>query len=108
LIKLPSVSGRECLRALEKAGFRVIRQEGSHVVARRDAPFARLVVPDHRELELSAGSGSSATTVRSAAAASARVVERAVDPDAGRARAGGLATPRGTSHLLFDGTQAVP
>ncbi|MBI5485901.1 MAG: type II toxin-antitoxin system HicA family toxin [Deltaproteobacteria bacterium] len=49
--KLPSVSGRQCLRALEKAGFRVIRQEGSHVVARRDEPFAQVVVPDHRELD---------------------------------------------------------
>ena len=49
--KLPSVSGRQCIRALEKAGFRIVRQEGSHVVVRRDAPFAQLVVPDHRELD---------------------------------------------------------
>ena len=49
--KLPSVSGRQCIRALEKAGFRIVRQEGSHVVVRRDAQFAQLVVPDHRELD---------------------------------------------------------
>ena len=49
--KLPSVSGSECIRALEKAGFRIVRQEGSHVVVRRDTPFAQLVVPDHRELD---------------------------------------------------------
>jgi len=49
--KLPCISGRECLRALERAGFRTIRQEGSHIVVRRDTPFAQLVVPDHRELD---------------------------------------------------------
>ena len=49
--KLPSVSGRECLRALEKAAFRVVRQEGSHIVVRRDTPFAQVVVPDHRVLD---------------------------------------------------------
>ena len=27
------------------------RQEGSHVVLRRDDPFAQVVVPDHRALD---------------------------------------------------------
>jgi predicted RNA binding protein YcfA (HicA-like mRNA interferase family) len=49
--KLPRVSGRECVRALEKAGFFVRRQEGSHIILRRDEPFAQLVVPDHKELD---------------------------------------------------------
>jgi len=49
--KLPRVSGRECVRALEKAGFFVRRQEGSHVILRRNEPFAQLVVPDHKELD---------------------------------------------------------
>ena len=49
--KLPRVSGRECVRALEKAGFFFRRQEGSHIVLRRNAPFAQLVVPDHKELD---------------------------------------------------------
>ena len=49
--KLPSVSGRDCLKALEKAGFRLRRQEGSHMILRRDEPFAQVVVPDHRELD---------------------------------------------------------
>ena len=49
--KLPRVSGRECVRALEKAGFFVRRQEGSHVILRRSEPFAQLVVPDHKELD---------------------------------------------------------
>lgn len=49
--KLPRVSGRECVRALEKAGFVVRRQKGSHIVLRRSNPFAQVVVPNHRELD---------------------------------------------------------
>lgn len=49
--KLPRISGRECIKALEKAGFQVKRQEGSHIVLRRTDPFAQLVVPDHKELD---------------------------------------------------------
>lgn len=48
---LPGISGRECVRALSKAGFYVRRQEGSHLILRRDDPLAQLVVPDHRELD---------------------------------------------------------
>ena len=49
--KLPSISGRDCIKALERAGFVVRRQEGSHVILRRSQPFAQLVVPDHKELD---------------------------------------------------------
>ena len=49
--KLPRLSGRDCVKALEKAGFKVKRQHGSHIILRRDQPFAQLVVPDHRELD---------------------------------------------------------
>lgn len=49
--KLPRVSGRECVKALGKAGFYYKRQEGSHVILRRDDPFAQVVVPDHKELD---------------------------------------------------------
>jgi len=48
---LPQISGRECLKALNKVGFYLKRQEGSHMVLRRDDPFSQLVVPDHRELD---------------------------------------------------------
>jgi predicted RNA binding protein YcfA (HicA-like mRNA interferase family) len=51
LTKLPRVSGRECVQALHRAGFSVIRQASSHIVVRRPDPFAQLVVPDHRELD---------------------------------------------------------
>lgn len=49
--KLPRVSGRECVRALERVGFLFKRQEGSHIILRRQEPFAQLVVPDHKELD---------------------------------------------------------
>jgi len=48
---LPGLPGRECVRALEKAGFYVVRQRGSHISMVRDNPFAQVVVPDHRELD---------------------------------------------------------
>lgn len=48
---LPRISGRECVKALEEAGFKFKRQEGSHIILRRNEPFAQLVVPDHKELD---------------------------------------------------------
>lgn len=48
---LPRISGREAVAALTKAGFRVRRQKGSHIILRRDQPFAQTVVPDHAELD---------------------------------------------------------
>lgn len=38
--KLPRISGRECIKALAKANFVELRQQGSHVVLRRRNPFA--------------------------------------------------------------------
>lgn len=49
--KVPVVSGRKCIKTLEKAGFYFKRQEGSHVTLRRDDPFSQLVVPLHKELD---------------------------------------------------------
>jgi len=49
--RLPAMSGRRCIKALEKEGFYFKRQAGSHVVLRRDDPFAQVVVPDHKELD---------------------------------------------------------
>jgi predicted RNA binding protein YcfA (HicA-like mRNA interferase family) len=60
--KLPRISGRECVKALSKAGFYFKRQEGSHIVLRRDDPFSQVVVPDHKELD----SGTLRAIIRSA------------------------------------------
>lgn len=51
MTKLPSISGRECVKILSKVGFYIRRQVGSHMILRRDNPFAQVVVPDHKELD---------------------------------------------------------
>jgi len=50
--RLPRVSGREAIRVLERLGFKHARQQGSHVVLRKDTPEGATgcVVPLHREL----------------------------------------------------------
>ena len=47
--KLPIVSGSEVIRALQRLGFIVIRQRGSHIILRRGSQGC--VVPDHREVK---------------------------------------------------------
>lgn len=50
-MKLPTdLSGRDVRAALERAGFVFRRQKGSHMVLRRDEPFARVIVPDHKQI----------------------------------------------------------
>jgi len=50
--KLPRVSGKETIRALERLGFFQVRQKGSHVVLKKetDAGAMGCVVPLHDEL----------------------------------------------------------
>ena len=51
MTKLPTdLSGKELVRILFKIGFIFQRQQGSHMVLRRESPFARVVVPNHRSL----------------------------------------------------------
>jgi predicted RNA binding protein YcfA (HicA-like mRNA interferase family) len=49
--RLPQLSGRECVTILQRFGFRVVRQRGSHIILRRDEPLAQVVVPDHKQLD---------------------------------------------------------
>ena len=44
--KLPRVSGAEAVRALQRLGFEISRQRGSHIVMRRGSSG----VPNHREI----------------------------------------------------------
>jgi predicted RNA binding protein YcfA (HicA-like mRNA interferase family) len=53
--KLPRVSGAQIVRALERLGFTVARQRGSHIVMRRGS--SGCVVPNHRELKTGTLSG---------------------------------------------------
>ena len=50
--KLPrGLSSRQVRRALERAGFYLRRQKGSHMVLRRDSPFAQVIVPAHDPID---------------------------------------------------------
>lgn len=48
--KLPVVSGEETVKALERLGFGVARQRGSHIVLRKGS--SGCVVPNHHELKV--------------------------------------------------------
>jgi predicted RNA binding protein YcfA (HicA-like mRNA interferase family) len=52
MTELPRISGHDVIRALERLGFRQVRQRGSHVVLRKPSPTGDLgtVVPLHREV----------------------------------------------------------
>ena len=47
--RLPHVSGAEAVRVLERLGFVVLRQKGSHIIMRRGSMGC--VVPNHREIK---------------------------------------------------------
>lgn len=50
-MKLPTdLSGRELVNILQRVGFVVNRQRGSHIILRRADPYARVVVPDHKQI----------------------------------------------------------
>ncbi|HEV2327207.1 MAG TPA: type II toxin-antitoxin system HicA family toxin [Verrucomicrobiae bacterium] len=48
--KLPRISGPESVRALQRLGFEITRQRGSHIVLRRGS--SGCVIPSHRELKV--------------------------------------------------------
>jgi len=53
MTRLPrGVSGQDCVKALEKAGFFVQRQKSSHIQMKRINPKGRVTVPNHRQLKL--------------------------------------------------------
>ncbi|HET7090802.1 MAG TPA: type II toxin-antitoxin system HicA family toxin [Anaerolineae bacterium] len=47
MTRLPSVTSRQMIQALQRAGFEVDHQTGSHVVLRRAPDGRRVVVPMH-------------------------------------------------------------
>lgn len=57
--RLPRISSREAIRALEHLGFEQVRQTGSHVVMKRETADGEIgcVVPVHRELKVGTLSG---------------------------------------------------
>jgi predicted RNA binding protein YcfA (HicA-like mRNA interferase family) len=53
--KFPGLSGKEIIRALEKLGFRVARQSGSHILMKKGEK--RCVVPNHKEVKVGTVNG---------------------------------------------------
>ena len=51
--KLPVVSGRQVIRALERVGYCVVRQRGSHIRLRDedDPNHLPVTVPDHKTVK---------------------------------------------------------
>ncbi len=45
--RLPTVKPRQVVRALERAGFEIDHQTGSHIILRRASDNSRVVVPWH-------------------------------------------------------------
>lgn len=48
--KLPVLSGKAAVKAFSRAGWRVARQHGSHVIMERPGTEAILSIPQHAEL----------------------------------------------------------
>jgi len=53
--KLPTVSGVELIKALQRVGFAVRRQKGSHVHLVRDDDKKRVTVPVHGTIAIAKG-----------------------------------------------------
>lgn len=52
MTKLPrGLSGKKVIRALRKVGFYIRRRKSSHVIMRREDPFAQVVVPLHKSID---------------------------------------------------------
>jgi predicted RNA binding protein YcfA (HicA-like mRNA interferase family) len=49
-VKPPLISGAKAIKALRRAGWRVIGQRGSHVKLHRESDENTLIVPLHDEL----------------------------------------------------------
>lgn len=49
--ELPSIAGRQVVKALGKIGYELDRQRGSHIILRQKSyPYRRITIPDHREV----------------------------------------------------------
>jgi predicted RNA binding protein YcfA (HicA-like mRNA interferase family) len=49
--KYPELPPDRIVAAFQRLGFYVRRQRGSHIVMRRDHPFAQTIVPHHRTVK---------------------------------------------------------
>lgn len=49
--RLPVISGKGVVRAFERAGWKISRREGSHIILTKAGTPVTLSVPDHREVK---------------------------------------------------------
>ena len=52
MARLANISGKEAVKAFEKAGWHVIGQVGSHVVMTKPDVRVNLPIPQHKELSI--------------------------------------------------------
>ena len=50
MLPLPVLSGREVVQIFERFGWKVARQNGSHIILIKDNSITTLSVPDHKEI----------------------------------------------------------
>jgi len=48
--KLPVLSAKQVIKALERIGFKIVRQSGSHIHLWNDQRRILVTVPNHKEL----------------------------------------------------------
>jgi len=53
--KLPSLSAREVCRILQKNGFVIVRQKGSHIILRKELADRGITVPVPNHSEIAKG-----------------------------------------------------
>lgn len=50
--RLPVISGRQAVTAFSRAGWKMVRQKGSHIILVKYGLPVTLSVPDHKELDV--------------------------------------------------------
>jgi predicted RNA binding protein YcfA (HicA-like mRNA interferase family) len=50
MASLPTLNGRDVVKAFLRDGWQMARQRGSHMILVKDGHMATLSVPDHREV----------------------------------------------------------
>ena len=48
--RLPVISGKKTVRVFERAGWKISRREGSHIIMTKAGMPVTLSVPDHQEV----------------------------------------------------------
>ncbi len=51
-MKLPVISGKKLTKALNKIGYKIDHQTGSHLILRlKEKPFTRVTIPNHKVIQ---------------------------------------------------------